>query len=70
MQFGGLLTHPMHAPVHIGIHVKILVAHGVEHAKRLLCGCGIIEIYQRLIVNGTAENGKVGPYFIDIVHNV
>lgn len=47
-----LLAQPVDATVHIGVGIEVFVAHGVEHAERLLCRCGVIEINQWLSVNG------------------
>ena len=50
MQVGGLLREIVHAAVHIGVHIEIFLAHGIEHAERFLCGGGIVEIDQWFVV--------------------
>ena len=52
MEVGGLLRHPMNATMHIGIDIQIFISHGIEHTERLLGSGGIVEINQRLIVDG------------------
>ena len=36
MQLGGLLTQVVHATMHVGIHIQILLAHRIKHAQWLL----------------------------------
>ena len=69
MEVGGLLGEPVYATVHIGIDIEILLAHGVEHAERLLGSSAIVEIDQRTTVDLAAEDGEVFPYLIDIEHS-
>ena len=57
----------MHPSVHIGIHIEILVAHGIEHAKWFLRGGGIVEIHQRFAIYLAVQYREVFPYLIDIV---
>ena len=54
MQLRGFHTEVVHAAVHVGVGVEILLTHGVKHAQRLLRRCGIVEIDQWLAVNLTA----------------
>ena len=54
--------------MHVGIHVQILVAHGVEHAQRLLRRRRIIQIHQRLALHLARQNRKILPYLVDVVH--
>ena len=54
--------------MHIGIHVKILIAHRIEHAQWFLGGCRIVEIHQRLAIDLSRENREIRPYLIQIVH--
>ena len=46
-----LLREVMHASMHIGIDVEILLTHSVEDAKGLLSGSSIVEIYERFAIN-------------------
>ena len=57
----------MDAAVHVGIHVQVFLAHGVEHAQRLLRRRGIVQIDQRPAVHLTPEDGEVLADLIDIV---
>ena len=59
VQVGGLLREVMNATMHVGIHVKIFVSHGIKHAQRLLCRCSIVEIDQRPVVNRTGKDRKI-----------
>ena len=43
----------MYATVYIGVHIEILVAHGIENAKRFLRSGGIVEVYKRVSVHFT-----------------
>ena len=56
---GHLLRHRVHSSMHIGLGVEIDVAYGVDHTRgSLRCG-GVVEIYQRLAVNGAVEHREV-----------
>ncbi len=59
MQVGGLLAHPVHPAMHIGIDVEVFLTHGIEHTQRLLCGGRVVEIHQRLAIDRAGEYGKV-----------
>ena len=63
VQVGGLLREIVHAAVHVGIDIEILVAHGVEHTQRFLRGGGIVEIHQRTVIDLPRENGEGLSYF-------
>ena len=54
--------------MHIGIDVEILIAHGVKHTERFLCGGGIIEINQRLIIHRPRQYREILPYLLNIKH--
>ena len=70
MQFGCLLRQIVHTTVHVGVGVEILMPHGVEHTKRLLRRGGIVEIYQRSVVDCGGKYGKILAYGVYIVcHN-
>ena len=68
VQVGSLLTEIVNTTMHIGIDIQILVPHGVEHAQGLLRGGRIVEIDQRLAIYFPLQNGKIGPYFLNVVH--
>ena len=53
MKVGGLLREIMDTTMHIGIHVQIFIAHGIEHTKRLLCRSSIVEVYQPTTIHLT-----------------
>ena len=60
VQVGGGLGQEVHAAMHVGIHVVVLIAHGLHHAARLLCGGTVVHVDQRvLVVYGTLQYGKV-----------
>ena len=69
MELGSLHAEVVDAAVHIGVGVEVLVAHGVEHAHRLLRRGGVVEINERLAVHLTGEYREVGPHLINIVHH-
>ena len=68
VQVSGLLREVMYAAMHVGVDIKIFVAHGVEHTERLLCGGSIVKINQRLIVDGARENGEIVSYLLYVIH--
>ena len=70
MEFGGLLGEPVYASMYVGIDIEILVAHGVEHAQRLLGGCAVVELNQGFVVDGAREDGEIGAHLMDIIHRL
>ena len=62
MKVGGLLRQVVHPTVHIRIHVEILIAHGIQHTERFLCGGRIIQIHQRLSIHFPRQNREVFPH--------
>ena len=56
------------ATVHVGIDVEVFVAHGIEHAQRLLGRGGIVKVDERPTVNLSAEDGEVFPSFLNVEH--
>ena len=68
MQIGGLLTEVVNATMHVGIHIEILVPHGIEHHEWFLSGSRVVKINQRLLVNLARQDREIFPDFIDIVH--
>ena len=68
VQVGCLLRKIMHAAVYVCIDIEILFAHGIEHAQRFLRCCTVVEIYQRTVVNLTAEYREVFSYFGYVEH--
>ena len=68
MQIGGLLREIVHTTMHIGIHIEILVPHGVEHHERLLRGSRIVKIDQRLLIHLAPQDGEILAYLIYIKH--
>ena len=68
MEIGSLLREIMHPAMHVGIHVEILIPHGIEHHERLLCGSRVIEIHQRLTIHLARQNREICPYLINIKH--
>ena len=70
VEVGGLLREVVHAAMHVGIGVEVLVAHGVEHAKGLLGRGGVVEVDKRAAIDGAREDGEIGADFIKIEHNL
>ena len=68
MQIGSLLREVMHPTMHIGIHIEVLIPHGVEHHERLLRGGRIVEIDQRFAIDLARQNREIGPYLFYIEH--
>ena len=64
MEFGGLLTEPMHSTVHIGIDVQIFFAHRIKHTKRLLRGSRIVKINEWTVINRSRKNWKIFSYLV------
>ena len=54
--------------MHVGIYIEVFIPHGVEHHERLLRGCCIIEINQRLLIDLATQDGEILTYLIYIVH--
>ena len=58
----------MHPTMHIGIHIEVLIPHGVEHHERLLRGGRIVEIDQRFLIHLTRQNGEILAHLFYIEH--
>ena len=59
VQLGGLLREEMHATMHVGIYVIVLLRHRLNDLPRLLCRSGIIEIDEGVLaVEDLVENGE------------
>ncbi|MNS92519.1 hypothetical protein D3C72_1266610 [compost metagenome] len=56
---GGALAQGMHAAVDIGVERGIVMRFGIDHALRLLGGGGVVQIDQRLAVDGLAQDGEI-----------
>ena len=63
-QVGSLLRKVVHAAMHVGVHVQVLVAHGIKHTKGLLRGCRIIQIDQGFSIYFPLQYGEVFAYII------
>ena len=57
----------MHAAMDIGVFAGCQSTHRIEHRRRFLRRCGIVEVHQRLSVHLAFENGKIPPQGRDIV---
>ena len=68
VQFGGLLGEEVYAPVHVGIGVIVFIGNGLDHLPGFLRGGAVVEVDQRLAVDGAAEDREVGAYLVDVVH--
>ena len=52
---GGRLAQRVHAAVHVGVQLRLVVLDGVEHRARALRGGGAVEVDQRLAVHSLRE---------------
>ena len=68
MQFRGLLGEEVHAAVHVGVGVVILVGDGLDHTAGFLRRGAVVQVDQGLAVDGAAQDGEVGAYLLDVVH--
>ena len=68
MEVGGLLREIVNATVYVGIHVEVLVAHGIEHLKGFLRCRRVVEVHQWMPIHLAREYGEVGAYFLYVVH--
>ena len=68
VQLGGLLGEEVHAAVHVGIDGVVFVGNGIDHATGLLRGGSVIQIDERAAIDRAAQDGKVFPDFLYIVH--
>ena len=68
VQIGSLLTQVVDTTMHVGIHIEILVAHGIEHHEWLLRSGRIVEIDQRFLIHLARQNREIFSYLIEIVH--
>ena len=68
MEVGGTLRQIVHATMHIGIGVEIFIVHCLKHTQWFLCGCRIVEIDERTVVDSAGEYGEIGANLIYIVH--
>ncbi|MCY1203121.1 hypothetical protein D9M72_146200 [compost metagenome] len=57
----GALAQGMHAAVDIGVERGIVMRFGIDHALRLLGGGGVVQIDQRLAVDGLAQDREILP---------
>ncbi len=57
--FGGALAQLMHAAVDVGAIHFVELDDGVDDGARLLRGGGVIEINERLAVDGLLEDGEI-----------
>ena len=68
VQLCGLLGEEMHATVYVGVGVVVFVGDGFDHRAGFLRGGAVVQVDQRLAVDGAAEDGEVGAYLVDVVH--
>ena len=65
---GRPLAQSMHTSMNVGIVMKIIIAHCLNHTTRFLCCCRIIKIYQWFSVHFFFQNGKLFPQSCQIHH--
>ena len=68
MKVGCLLREVVYSAVHVGIHIEVFLAHGVEHAEWFLRGGGVVEVDKRFAVYLAAEYREVLTDFFNVVH--
>ena len=68
VQLCGLLGEEMHATVYVGVSIIVFVGDGFDHRAGFLRGGAVVQVDQRLAVDGAAEDGEVGAYLLDVVH--
>src|ERR1700730_15393270 len=61
-----LFGKSVYAAMNIGIVRGVVVDQGIDDGLQLLCGGGVIEIDERLIVNFSRQDRKIGTNFMDI----
>ena len=55
---GGGLAERVHAAVHVGVRVRLVVLDGAQHRQRPLRGGGAVEVHERVPVDLAARIGK------------
>jgi hypothetical protein len=50
----------MHAPMHIGMVVALIASHCVDDRRRLLSGCGAVEVDEVMTVYLLVQGREVG----------
>jgi hypothetical protein len=60
------LAQGMHAAVHVGVRVHLVVVHRADHLQRALRGGGAVQVHQGMPVHAGAEDGKVAPHALDV----
>ena len=68
MKFRGLLAEVVHAAVDVGVHVQVLIRHGIDDAARFLRRGAVVEVNQRTTVHLAGEDGKILSYLLYIYH--
>src|SRR5882762_9052396 len=63
---GGGLTERMHAAMHVGVRVCLVVLDRPQHRQRALRGCSAVQIYQRMPVHQGVEDGKVAAHALGV----
>ena len=59
VEVGGLLRKEVDPTMDVGIHIEVLLAHGIQYTQGFLCGGRIVEINQRTVVDRAREYGEV-----------
>src|SRR3989338_8900526 len=60
----------MHAAMDVRIFLRVDICHGIDHGLRLRRGGGVVEIDERLAVNGPRQDGEILPYLLDVIRSV
>ncbi len=69
VEFSSLLGEEVDAAVDVGIDAVVFVGDGVDHAAGFLGRGAVVQVDQRLAVDGAGEDGEIGPYLFYIIHN-
>ena len=57
----------MYATVNVGIIRRVVPLQGFDDRLRLLRGCRVVEIYQRITVDMLVQDGKIRADACDVV---
>ena len=64
---GRLDAQTVHAPVDVRVAVSVVSGDRVDHRVGLLRGGGVVEVRERLAVDGTLQDREIGADFLQVV---
>jgi len=59
VRLGGAVAQLVDATVHVGVIMLVVAANRIDDLMRLLAACGVVEINQRVAVDGFAQDREV-----------